>query len=54
MDPLLISACVGIASLVIERLFKYSRKRSHFKSSCCGDGVVIERDVSISNNLNKK
>lgn len=56
MDPATIALLIGLGSLIIERTFKYMSKtrRSHFKSSCCNGGMVIERDISITNNINDK
>lgn len=44
MEPSTIALLIGLGTLIIERGFKYMSKtrRSHFKSSCCNGGVVIE------------
>ena len=54
MEPATIALLIGLGTLIIERTFKYMSKtrRSHFKSSCCNGGMVIERDISMPN-INK-
>lgn len=47
MDPILITTLIGVSTLLIERLYSFSKKIK--KSSCCGATVELSNSMDKDN-----